>query len=98
MPTMHTDGRLFALQQLGLEKTANLAKLLKGPYGDLAVRLPFQAGTSAIGGMGIAHMTDHPLSSGARTGAITGTLGGLTLAAIPAARAKLIKLLSKGVR
>ena len=92
----YRDGHNFALTQLGMGMSAGIAKALEGPYGDLLVRLPFQASAGALGGMGIAHMTDQPLASGARTGAITGTLGGLTLAAVPAARKKLIELLSRG--
>jgi hypothetical protein len=88
-----TDGHNFALEQLGLEKTAVAVKLLKGPYGDLLVRLPFQSAAGAVGGMGVAHLTDQPLASGAATGAATGALGGLTLAAVPAARRRLIQLL-----
>lgn len=88
-----TDGHNFALQQLGL-KTASVSKMLKSPYGDLLVRLPFQSAAGAVGGMGVAKMTDTPLSEGAATGAATGALGGLTLAAVPAARRKLIELLS----
>ncbi len=103
MFSVHKDGRHFALQQLGLQKTAKMgrrmANLLKREfYGDLAVRLPFQAGTGAISGVGVAHLTDQPLLSGAATGAATGALGGLTLAAVPAARRKLIELLSRGAR
>jgi hypothetical protein len=98
MPTMRTDGCHFALQQLGLEKNAGALKLLKGPYGDLIVRLPFQSAAGAVGGMGVAKLTGAPLEEGAMTGAATGALGGLTLAAVPAARRKLIELFSRGIR
>jgi hypothetical protein len=87
------DGHNFALRQLGLEKNAGLIKILKGPYGDLLVRLPFQSAAGAVGGMGVAKMTGVPVEEGAMTGAATGALGGLTLAAVPAARRRLIQLL-----
>ena len=90
----YTDGHSFALQQLGLKTASAASKLLRGPYGDLLMRLPFQSAAGAVGGMGVAKMTDTPLAEGAATGAATGALGGLTLAAVPAARRKLIELLS----
>jgi hypothetical protein len=94
----YEDGHSFALMQLGIEKAAQqgLVRLLEGPYGDLLVRLPFQSAAGALGGMGVAHMTDQPLGVGAATGAATGALGGITLAAVPAVRKKFIEMASRG--
>jgi len=91
------QGQVVALSTLGI-KTASvpetLHRLLAGPYGEIATRMPVQALVGSLVGAGTGQLADKP-GKGAILGALSGTLGGLAVGSAPKIREALIKRLSQ---
>lgn len=94
-----------AYATLGLIKNAGrlnplrewFARLLAGPYGEVAVRTPVQSAMGALGGAAAGQLySEHP-GRGAMLGAMTGGLGGLAVAGAPRLRSLLLRSL-RGMR
>ena len=88
----YQQGKYAALETL----QPKLLRLLKGPYGEIATRIPVQAGFGALAGTATGSLSDHP-GSGAIIGALGGGLGGLAVGSAPKLRELLIKQLTKTV-
>ena len=96
---MYEDGFKFACDQLGLTKEARaplrewFLRTLRGPYGELATRIPVQAIMGGLGGAAAGELhSGHP-GSGAALGTLSGGLGGLAVAGAPKLRKRIIEAL-----
>jgi len=91
--SVYNDGCQFAMEQLGLKKEAQaVTRLLKGPYGDLLVRLPLRAGGGAGAGAIMAPLIDQDPTTGALVGGTAGLLRGVSLLGGPGLKQKLLEL------